>query len=126
MLKHPTASRTRVLVVTAALAAAGLPLLVGGPAQAASVPLTYHCTDSPNVGEYDFSAVVDTNAPATLGCGHDHADHGDVRRDDPGGPRRPAWLGSVADRRGHQPATGTVDGAGRVSTLAIPKTAVPA
>ena len=37
MLKHPTTSRTRVLVVTAALAAAGLPLLAGGPAQAVSV-----------------------------------------------------------------------------------------
>src|SRR6476620_6956879 len=69
MLKHPTTSSTRVLVVTAALAAAGLPLLGGGPAQAASVPLTYHCLTSPNVGEYDLSAVVDTNAPATLGAG---------------------------------------------------------
>jgi hypothetical protein len=33
MLKNPTASRTRALVVTAALAAAGLPLLAGGAAQ---------------------------------------------------------------------------------------------
>ncbi len=126
MLKHPTAPRTRVLVATAALAAAGLPLLAGGPAQAASVPLTYSCTNTFDANAYAFSAVVDTNAPATLGSGMTTPitvtsdvtipeDLADLLR-----------AGNVATVEGSSQSTGTVDGAARVSTLAIPKTAVTA
>jgi len=126
MLKNPTASRTRVLVVTAALAAAGLPLLAGGPAQAASVPLTYHCTTSPNVGEYDFSAVIDTNAPATLGAGMTTPITVTSDVTIPEALVTTLHGLGVATVEGTSQATGTVDGSGRVSTLAIPKTAVPA
>jgi len=126
MLKHPTTSSTRVLVVTAALAAAGLPLLAGGSAQAASVPLTYHCTTSPNVGEYDFSAVVDTNAPATLGAGMTTPITVTSDVTIPEALVTTLHGQGVATVEGTSQATGTVDGAGRVSTLAIPKTTVPA
>src|SRR5687768_11592326 len=44
--------------------------LVAAPATAASASLAYNCT-SPQImgGPYVFTAVIDTNAPATLGSG---------------------------------------------------------
>src|SRR5687768_6569938 len=67
MLRNP---RTSVLVATAALAVAGLPLVAAAPAQAVSGSLTYHCTtDSILLPTAGLSAVVDTNAPLTLGAG---------------------------------------------------------
>jgi hypothetical protein len=127
MLKNPAASRTRALVVTAALAAAGLPLLAGGAAQAASAPLTYHCTTSPNLGEYDFGAVVDTNAPATLGAGMTTpiTVTSDVTIPDALTTTLRDTL-HVATVEGASQSVGTVDGVARLSTLTIPKTPVPA
>jgi hypothetical protein len=125
MLKHLTSPRTRVLVVTTALAAAGLPLLAGGPAQAASVPLTYSCTNTFDANTYAFSAVVDTNAPATLGSGMTTPITVTTDVTIPEALVTMLSGAGVATVEGTSQATGTVDGAGRVSTLAIPKTAVP-
>jgi hypothetical protein len=122
----PRNPRTSALAVTAALAAAGLPLLVGGPAQAASASLTYHCTTSPNVGEYDVSAVVDTNAPATLGSGLSTPI---TVTSDVTVPATITTLltdSGATNVSGTSSTTGTVNGVARASTLAIPKTPVPA
>jgi hypothetical protein len=51
-------------LATAALAAAGAAVVGAGPAEAASSTLTYHCTAGS--GSYPVTAVMDTNAPATL------------------------------------------------------------
>jgi Bacterial Ig-like domain (group 3) len=126
MLKHPTTSRTRVLVVTAALATAGLPLLAGGPAQAASVPLTYSCTNTFDANTYAFSAVVDTNAPATLGSGMTTPITVTSDVTIPETLVSTLYGAGVRTVEGTSQATGTVDDAGRVSTLAIPTTGVPA
>lgn len=128
MLKNPTSSRTHVLVVTAALAAAGLPLLAGGPAQAVtSVPLTYSCTNTFDANAYAFSAVVDTNAPATLGSGMTTPIT--VTSDVTIPPELVTTLRDVpglATVEGTSASIGTINGVDRLSTLAIPKTAVPA
>ena len=118
-------SRALSAVTIAALAgAAGLAAVP--PASAVSAPLTYHCTTSPNVGEYDLSAVVDTNAPATLGSGMTVpiTVTSDVTIPD----SLATYLRglNVASVEGTSQSTGTVNGASRVSTLTIPKTAVPA
>ncbi len=44
-------------------------MLAGGAAVAASGTLTYRCTTNLNGSTYDFGAVVDTNAPATIAAG---------------------------------------------------------
>jgi hypothetical protein len=128
MLKHLTPSRTHVLVVTAALAAAGLPLLTAGPAQAVTVlPLTYSCTNSLNATSYNFTAVVDTNAPATLGSGMTTPIT--VTSDVTIPPELVTTLRDVpglATVEGTSASIGTINGVDRLSTLAIPKTAVPA
>lgn len=128
MLRNPRTSRPLVLVAGAALAAAGLPLLTGAPAQATTpLPLIYHCTTDPNVGEYDVSAVVDTNAPATLGAGLSApiTVTSDVTIPDTLATylRDTAHVASVD---GTSEATGTVDGVSRKSTLTIARTPVPA
>jgi hypothetical protein len=115
----------RALIATGALVASGAVVLTA-PTQAASVALTYHCTTSPNAGEYDFSAVVDTNAPATLGSGMT------VPITVTSDVTIPETLATtlrglnVATVEGTSQSTGTVDGVSRVSTLTIPRTAVPA
>ncbi len=130
MARMTTSSRPvrRVLLATGALVASGLAgaVALAPSALAASAPLTYHCTTSPNVGEHDFSAVVDTNAPATLGAGMTTPI---IVTSDVTIPESLAatlrGLG-VATVEGTSASTGTVDGAGRVANLTIPKTAVPA
>ena len=126
MLRNPRTSRTSVLLVTAALAAAGLPLLAGSPAGAASVSLTYHCTtDNVLLPTADLSAVVDTNAPATLGAGMTVpiTVTSDVTVPDALADQlRGVGVVSV---QGSSVATGTVDGVARNSTLAIPRTTLP-
>jgi hypothetical protein len=128
MLKNPTGARTRVLVVTAALAAAGLPLLAGGTAQAVTLlPLTYSCTNSLNATTYNFTAVIDTNAPATLGSGMTTPIT--VTSDVTIPENLLTTLRAVpglATVEGTSASIGTIDGVDRLSTLAIPKTAVPA
>ena len=126
MLRNPRTSRTPALVVTVALAAAGLSFLVGGPADAASGALTYHCTtDNVLVPTADLSAVVDTNAPATLGAGVSTpiTVTYDVTVPDAVADLFPA---NVTSLRGSSVAVGTVDGVQRSSTLTIPSTPVPA
>jgi hypothetical protein len=118
----------RALLATGALVASGLTGVVAlAPAGAVSVALTYHCTTSPNVGEHDFTAVVDTNAPATLGAGMTVpiTVTSDVTIPDEFAETLRTTF-HVATVEGTSQSTGTVNGAGRVSTLAIPKTAVPA
>jgi hypothetical protein len=127
MLKNPTASRTRALVVTAALAAAGLPLLAGGPAQAVTVlPLTYSCTNSLDATSYDFSAMIDTNAPATLGSGMTTPITVTSDVSIPENLADLLRLSGVATVEGTSASIGTINGVDRLSTLAIPQTAVPA
>ena len=115
----------RALLATGALIASGA-VVLSAPTQAASVALTYHCTTSPNVGEYDVSAVVDTNAPATLGSGMTVpiTVTSDVTIPDSLATTLRGF--NVASVEGTSQSTGTVNGASRVSTLTIPKTAVPA
>ncbi|MEO6510069.1 MAG: hypothetical protein ABIO16_03690 [Nocardioides sp.] len=120
----PQNPRSAFLVVTA-LAVVGLPLLTVASAQGVSASLSYHCTTSPNVGEYDVSAVVDTNAPTTLGSGL--AAPIIVTSDVTVPATVTALLTSLGATNvsGTSSTTGTVDGVARTSTLAIPKTAVP-
>jgi hypothetical protein len=127
MLKNPTASRTRALVVTAALAAAGLPLLAGGPAQAVTVlPLTYHCTtDDALLSQVDLSAVVDTNAPATLGAGMTTPITVTSDVTIPEALVTTLHGLGVATVEGTSQTVGTIDGVARLAALTIPKTAVP-
>ena len=124
MLRNP---RTAVLVATAALAAAGLPLVAGGPAQAVSASLTYHCTtDNILLPTVDLSAVVDTNAPATLGGGMTVPITVTSDVTVPDSAADVLRSNGVASVQGSSVATGTVNGAARNSTLAIPRTNLPA
>ena len=66
MVSYST-SRTRKVVAglgSLALLAGGMLAMVAAPAQAASDVLSYDCVTS--VGDYTFTAVVDTDLPATL------------------------------------------------------------
>ena len=122
----PRNPRTAVLVVTAALAVAGLPLVVGGSAGAASVALTYHCTtDSIFLPTADLSAVVDTNAPVTLGAGMTVPITVTSDVTVPDSVADTLRGNGVASVQGSSVATGTVNGAARNSTLAIPRTNLP-
>ena len=123
MLRNP---RTAVLVATASLALAGLPLLVGGPAQAVSASLTYHCTtDNVLLSTADLSAVDRHQCARDARRGDDGADHGDLRRDVPDSVADVLRSNGVASVQGSSVATGTVDGAARNATLAIPRTNLP-
>jgi hypothetical protein len=108
-----------------ALALAGVPLIAGGGAQAASVSLSYDCTSSLNATHYAFSAVVDTNAPATLGSGLTTLIN--VTSDVTAPADLVALLneGGIASVDGTSQSTGTVNGVARASTLTIPRTPVP-
>lgn len=113
----------RVLVTAAALAVAGLPLLAGGTAQAASTSLSYNCHNDA-LGDFVATAVIDTDAPATLLAGQSvpiavtstvtlPALVGDAVR------------GAMADVvSGVATSNGTVDGVARTATLTVPKTPV--
>lgn len=112
-------------IAIAAVTAAGLATLAT-PASAVTGTLTYSCTSSADALTHDFSAVVDTNAPTTLGSTLSAAI---TVTSDVTVPEELAdtlrGLG-VATVDGTSQTTGTVDGVSRSSTLAIPRTAVTA
>ncbi len=120
-----TRALARVATAALALTAGGL-ATVAAPASAASFALTYSCTSSADAFTHDFSAVVDTNAPPTLGS---TLSTSITVTSDVTVPEELAdtlrGLG-VATVDGTSQATGTVDGVSRTSTLTIPKTAVTA
>ena len=101
--------------------------LVAAPAGAASGTLTYNCTeDSPllNDPSYALTAVIDTNAPATLGSGlsANITTTATLTMLSPlADDLRTAGVTAVD---GTANATGTVDGIARQTTLTIPRTAV--
>ena len=107
-----------------ALAATGT-ALVAAPATAASASLAYNCT-SPQIpgGPYVFAAVIDTNAPATLGSGLTAALTTTATVIVPANLADQFRAGGVTTVDGSAAATGTVDGVHRQTTLTIPKTAV--
>jgi hypothetical protein len=118
----------RALLATGALVASGLTVAVAlaPPAQAASAPLTYHCTtDNILLPTADLSAVVDTNAPATLGAGMTVPITVTSDVTVPDSLADTLRGGGVTSVQGSSVATGTVDGAARSSTLAIPRTNLP-
>jgi hypothetical protein len=118
----------RALLTTGALVASGLTAVAfAPPVQAASVPLTYHCTtDNILLPTADLSAVVDTNAPATLGAGMTVPITVTSDVTVPDSVADQLRGGGVASVQGSSVAAGTVDGAPRSSTLAIPRTTLPA
>ena len=107
-----------------ALAATGT-ALVAAPATAASASLAYNCT-SPQIpgGPYVFAAVIDTNAPATLGSGLTAALTTTATVIVPANLADQFRAGGVTTVDGSAAAAGTVDGVHRQTTLTIPKTAV--
>ena len=58
----------KATLALAMVASAGL-AAVAAPASAVSGTLSYVCTSSPDIGAHVFTAVIDTDAPATFGSG---------------------------------------------------------
>ena len=117
-VRHAAAGAALALVATGTA-------LVAAPATAASASLAYNCT-SPQIpgGPYVFTAVIDTNAPATLGSGLSAALTTTASVTVPANLADQLRAGGVTSVDGSAAATGTVDGVPRQTTLTIPKTAV--
>ena len=116
----------RALLATGSLVVAGVPLVAAGPADAVSASLRYSCSNTANATSYHFTAVVDTDAPATLGSGMTVPITVTSDLTIPDDLAALLRVDGVATVEGTSQLTSTVDGAERVSTLSIAKTSVPA
>jgi hypothetical protein len=118
--------RTSALLVAATLAGAGLPMLAGvAPADAVSGTLSYDCTSSPSTGSSVFTAVIDTDAPASLGTGLTTPIQTTATVTVPSTIVDGLHLLGAATVSGTGDATGTVDGVARHTSLTITRTPVP-
>jgi hypothetical protein len=118
--RHPILAATGSV---ATLTIAGL-VAIGSPAGAVSGTLTYDCTalSGPEV----FTAVVDTDAPATLPPGASASINVTSTITVPASRMDLLRQAMITQVDGSASATGTVDGVSRVVSLAIPRTDVPA
>jgi hypothetical protein len=121
---HRTMRRTAAGAALA-LVATGT-ALVAAPAVAASSTLTYSC-DSPQLSgdPYVVTAVIDTNAPATLGSGLSANITTTATLTLPVGLANELRGFGVTSVDGNVSAPLTVDGVQRPTTLSVPSTAVP-
>jgi hypothetical protein len=87
--------------------------------------LTYSCTTSFDANSYPFTAVIDTDAPSSLGSGlaAPIATTATVTVPESIADLLRGFAATTVD--GTSTVTGTVDGVARQSTLTIPKTPVP-
>ena len=116
-------------LVTATLAAACAATTCGfaaltSPASAASQELSYDCQNA-TLGSFTATAVVDTDAPATLGTGITVALTVSTTVVVPEAVVDALRGSGIASVDGTGTATGTVDGVSRQALLAVPLTAVP-
>ena len=114
-----SALATAVVLTTTGLAA------VSAPAGAVSGILSYDCTSSPDIGSHVFTAVIDTDAPATLGTGLSAPITTTSTVTVPVAVADTLRGLGVTYVAGSADATGTVDAVNRQTTLAIPNTPVP-
>jgi hypothetical protein len=121
---HRTMRRTAAGAALA-LVATGT-ALVAAPADAASATLAYSCAEDSLLldGPYEFAAVIDTNAPATLGSGLSANITTTATVTVPVDLADDLRTAGVTTVDGTANATGTVDGVARQTTLTIPKTPV--
>jgi hypothetical protein len=98
--------------------------LVAAPVGAASASLAYDCTSPQLPGNHDFTAVIDTNAPATLGSGLSANITTTATVTVPATLADALRTAGATSVDGTADGTGTVDGVPRKTTLTIPKTAV--
>ena len=111
-----------------ALALTATSLVVAAtPASAVSGTLSYDCTSSPSIppGTHVFSAVIDTDAPATLGSGVTAPIKTTSTVAVPEEVADLLRAGGITYVSGSANATGTVDGVSSPTSLAIPNTPVP-
>jgi len=112
----------------AAIAALGLTIAglgaVAAPASAVSATLSYDCANS-FTGPFVATAVIDTNAPTTLGAGMTVPIATTTSVVVPQAVVDQLRSASIAFVDGTAAATGTVDGAARQTTLTVPHTNVP-
>jgi Bacterial Ig-like domain (group 3) len=120
---HPGVPRTAAVAALALVATSTV--LFAAPAGAASAPLAYDCTSLQFPGDtFVFTAVTDTNAPATLGSGLSADITTTAMVTVPADLADRLRTAGAATVDGTANATGTVDGVTRHTTLAIPKTPV--
>jgi len=113
------AAATAVVLTTAGLAA------VSAPAGAVSASLSYNCTTPSIPGTHVFTAVIDTDAPATLGSGLSAPIKTTSTVTVPEAVADALRAANASYVSGSADAAGTVDGANRQTMLAIPNTTVP-
>ena len=114
----------RGAVATAvALTATGL-ASIAPAANATSGSLSYSCSN-PSLGTNPFTAVIDTDAPATLGAGLSAPIKTTSTVTAPEAIVTALRTAGISYVSGSANATGTVDGVNRQTTLTIPNTPVP-
>ena len=111
----------RAALAVAALTGAGL-VTVAAPSQAASATLTYDCTTNFDANTYPFTAVIDTDAPATLGSGLSATIATTSTVTVPEAIADLIRSVNATTVAGTSTATGTINGTARQSTLTIPST----
>ena len=122
----PTTTRplARTAILVTALSAAGF-VAVTAPASAVSGTLNYSCTTSFDANSYAFTAVIDTDAPASLGSGLSANTVTTSTVTVPAAIADGLRTAGATTVDGTSTATGTVDGVARQVSLTIPKTPVP-
>jgi hypothetical protein len=113
----------RAAIAVLGLTIAGL-AAVAAPASAVSATLNYDCANA-LTGPFVATAVIDTNAPATLGSGMTVPITTTTTVVVPAPVVDDLRDASIAFVDGTAAATGTVDGAARQATLTVPHTNVP-
>ena len=113
----------RAAIAVLGLTIAGL-AAVAAPASAVSATLNYDCANA-LTGPFVATAVIDTNAPATLGSGMTVPITTTTTVVVPAPVVDDLRDASIAFVDGTAAATGTVDGAARQTTLTVPHTNVP-
>jgi hypothetical protein len=113
----------RVAVAVLGLTIAGLGA-VAAPASAVSDTLAYDCSNA-LTGPFVATAVIDTNAPTTLGAGMTVPITTSTTVVVPAPVVDDLRDASIAFVEGTAAATGTVDGAPRQTALTVPRTNIP-
>jgi hypothetical protein len=111
-------------VTAACLVAAPGIVALSAPASAASEELSYNCQNA-TLGIFTATAVVDTDAPATLGTGITVPLTVSTTVVVPEAVVDALRGSGIASLDGTGTATGTVDGVSRQALLVVPLTAVP-
>ena len=121
LTSHRPVCRAGIAVLGLTIAGLGT---VAAPASAVSGTLNYDCANA-LTGPFVATAVIDTNAPATLGAGMTVPIATTTTVVVPAPVVDDLRDASIAFVDGTAAATGTVDGAARRTTLTVPHTNIP-